>query len=101
MSHWAYNYLSHLINQIYKILPMAEEHNPNIYTYISSLIREVLGSSELLSELDYDGTLLRVLSILEYWSFNTEPIVILRKDIFKAISLCKTMQTNLAGDTDG
>ena len=90
-------YLSCLINQIYKILPMAEDKNEDTPDYIKGLLREITGSHEFIKIVDNDYTILRVISLLYYWQNRVliEPTYLLRRDIFKAISLCKTMQNNI------
>lgn len=90
-------YLSCLINQIYKILPMAEDKNKDTPEYIKGLLREIIGSHEFLKIVDDDYTVLRVVSLLYYWQKRVlvEPTYLLRRDVFKAISLCKTMQNNI------
>lgn len=95
MKVWVSNYLSQLINQIYKILPLAEEKNPDLSKYIDNLIREICGNEQFLKDIYYDGTMMRVVSILSYWIYEQEPISLLRRDVFKAISLCNIMKEKI------
>ena len=60
-----YNYLSRLIDKLFKIIPLKEVHSPTIDTYIEDLIFELRGNEEVFEETEYNPKLIDIISILE------------------------------------
>lgn len=83
------NRLKKLTNQFYKILPLKESGVETLPNYMQSLLREMLGASELIAALQYDGIYLSLLSILSFLISNDCDVDTVRCDIFKALSLIK------------
>lgn len=84
-------YLSSLVGQFYKILPLKESGEKSLGKYIDSLQREMLGCYDLIILLDNDELYLSLLSILEYLKENDCETEIVKREVFKAISICKKL----------
>ena len=86
-------YFDKLINQFFKILPIHENEEATLETYIDSLQIELLGLKDLIPELTADPMLLRLISILQY--FKEHPDCKrgrLRREVFKAIDICDKLK---------
>ena len=86
-----YNYLTKLIDRIYKIIPLKEENSPTIRVYMRSLISEMLSNSELINSLDYDSRLMIIISILNS-VIDSDDHNKYRKDIFKCINYIEQLK---------
>jgi len=80
------NYMSILIDGIFKILPLKEENNPTVEEYISSLISEMVGFKNIVDVINNDGRYLKVICSLES-IMNCTNIVFCKKEIFKCINI--------------
>lgn len=86
-------YLSSLIGQFYKILPIKESGEPSLGKYMDSLQREMIGCQNLIIALNHDELYLSLLSILQYLIDNEDcDASIVKTEVFKAISICKKLQ---------
>ena len=86
------NYLSNLINQFFKILPIKENKEPSLNKYIRSLERELLGCGSLISAIKNDSMFLSLVSILQYLIDNDDcDTHIVKQEVFKAIDICKKL----------
>lgn len=74
-------YLSKLIGRIFKIIPMSEEGCETLDSYIDSLVREMIGNSQIF----LGDELLSICGTLKGLNFNSHKQ--LKSDIFKAIDL--------------
>lgn len=82
-------YFRNLVNMFYKILPMREENEPSLMTYMSSLQAELLGCKSLIKALDNDPSYTSLLFILQFLIDNTDADhAKVRREIFRAISIC-------------
>lgn len=88
----AQNYLSGLTNKIFKILPMKEEGEKSLYTYIKSLRLEIAGCSELPCIFAEDEKFIAILGILQYLNENECDTQTTKREVFKCISLCKKLE---------
>lgn len=88
-----YKYFKHLVNRFFKILPMRENNEETLPSYIQSLQLELLGCNNLVEEIHNQSDFLTLLSILQYFIdnpvCNTE---IVRREVFRAISICNALQ---------
>lgn len=87
------NYMKSLIGQFYKILPIKESGEPSLKKYMESLQREMLGCHDLIIALHYDELYLSLLSILQYLSENDCETGVVKTEVFKAINICKKLQS--------
>jgi len=84
------DYLSKLINRVWKIIPMNEKEEERIYIdkYVESLIREITGVSIILDTLE--GDFLTIVGTLNGLRFDNHSSV--RSDIFKIIDIIKRIR---------
>lgn len=85
-------YLSSLIGQFYKILPIKESGEPSLGKYMDSLQREMIGCKDLIIALNNDELYLSLLAILQYLIENDCDTGIVKTEVFKAINICKKLQ---------
>ena len=86
------NYLSTLVNQFFKILPIKESGEPSLNEFIHSLQAELLGCHSLIEAINGDSMFLSLVSILQYLLDNECEIKVVKREVFKAISVCKKLQ---------
>ncbi|MFS0643679.1 hypothetical protein [Siminovitchia sp. 179-K 8D1 HS] len=82
-------YLIHLKDMVYKILPLFEEDNPHIYEYLDSVIFEIVGLKDDISNLPHEHWYVKVLAILraiESHSFTSEDQKKIKKEVFRMLS---------------
>jgi len=60
------NYMKYLISRIYKILPMQEEGCETLIEYMEDLCHELIGNSEMIEELKWDGNFLILMGNIQY-----------------------------------
>ena len=87
------NYLTTLINQFFKILPIRENNEPSLTDFMKSLQRELLGFGALMEEIEYDAIFISLVSILQFLIENECSVSVVKQDVFKAISLCKKLKS--------
>ena len=85
------NYLSSLVNQFFKILPLKESNEKSLPVYIKSLQREIIGFKSLVDGLGYDRDIIVLLSILEYMILEDPDVSIVKAEVFRAINICKKL----------
>ena len=81
------NYFNFLIGRVWKILPMWEEDNKDLQSYMESLQRELIGNMNLVEELKYDGYFITLLNKLEYLINEEYTNDICRKEVFECIDI--------------
>lgn len=83
-------YFNNLVNRFFKILPMKEQEEKSLSTYISSMQVEMFGFDSLFDEFKKDQSYITLLSILQYLKDNPDADVKdVRREVFRAISICK------------
>lgn len=82
-------YFSKLVGRVFKIIPMQEEKCTTLEEYTKSLIREIIGISELFSS----DELLVVVGVLNGLDYSNHKI--LRSDIFKAIDMIHKIKDSI------
>lgn len=88
------NFLNNLVNKFFKILPMREQEEKTLNTYIKSLQVELLGCKELVAAIKYDDLYLTLLSILQYLIDYPECSVNeVKREVFRAISVCNKLKS--------
>lgn len=86
------NYLGGLVNQFFKILPIKESGEPSLNEFMRSLQVELLGHKSLMRYLENDSMYMTLLSILEYLINNDCETYVVKREVFKAISICKKLR---------
>lgn len=93
------NYLATLVNLFFKILPMREKDEPSLLAYEKSLQAELLGCQALMHRVGYDARYLTLLSILQFLIDNPDcPVSEVRREVFKAISICNKLKQTYHDD---
>ena len=93
-----HNYFRNLVNHFFKILPIREQKEESLTTYMQSLQAELLGCRELVSAIHNDAAYLTLLSILQYLIDNPECTVReVKREVFRAISICNKLKAQYAG----
>ena len=86
-------YFKSLINSFFKILPMRENEDTTLPTYMCSLRAELLGCKNLIPQLTEDTSYLTLLSILQYLIDNyTEEVPTVKREVFRAINICSKLE---------
>ena len=86
-------YLRNLVNLFFKILPIRENGDKTLVTYMQSLQAELLGCSKLVVSLDSDPAFVTLLSILQFLIDNPESEQhVFKREVFKAISICNKLK---------
>lgn len=87
------NYFHDLVNRFFKILPMRENGEESLQTYMRSLRVELIGGKGLLPELRVNSSYLTLMAILEYLIDTPECTVSdVRREVFHAISVCNKLE---------
>lgn len=87
------NYFNSLVNAFFKVLPMRENNEATLLTYLQSLQLELLGCGRLIPQLCTDPQLLSLLSVLQ--AFIDEPEMAVdkvRREVFKSIRICNKLK---------
>lgn len=86
------NYLEFLINQLYKSLCLKEEKNDTLFSYLTSLRNELLGSIELIEFLKFDARYCAMLNKIQYLiherNISQEQF---KKEIFSCINIVQKL----------
>lgn len=92
------SYLNKLVDKVFKPLPLFEEKNEGLNTYVDSLLFELYGLQEVIS-LDNSGDYISLLSTLESIKMGLDEKSIkkqvLRRELFKCIDIIKNMIAKL------
>ena len=92
-----HNYFRTLVNHFFKILPIREQNEESLTTYMQSLQAELLGCKGLVSAIQNDASYLTLLSILQYLIDNPECTVReVKREVFRAISICNKLKAQYA-----
>lgn len=92
-----HNYFRNLVNHFFKILPIREQNEESLTTYMQGLQAELLGCKGLISAIQNDASYLTLLSILQYLIDNPECTVKeVKREVFRAISICNQLKAQYA-----
>lgn len=84
------------VNNIFKILPLYEEKNDNLESYISSLVFELSGLQDCIDyELTDFVTLIATVSNLKNESLKHNNKDIIKREVFKAIDISKSLSSKM------
>lgn len=91
------SYFRNLVNLLFKILPMRENNEETLAAYMESLIRELVGFSDLFAATDNDAGLLQILAIVRYLEGHPDcSVKTVRREVFRAISICNRLKDRYA-----
>lgn len=86
-------YFDSLVNRFFKILPMREENEQSLATYLRSLQMELLGCKGFLPSLSVSADYLSLLAILQFFVDSPESeLADVRREVFKAIRICNKLR---------
>jgi len=87
-------YLDTLINSVFKILPLYEEENVGVKTYVESLLFELYGLDKVIDIKDsyeYISLLSTLESIKEEVTKDGSQKKVIKREVFKCISIIKNV----------
>lgn len=94
------NYLDTLVNSFFKILPIKESEPNTLENYVKSLEIELVGCNSLFEGTNFDSALLVLISILRYLQENECEVSVVRREVFKSISIIKNLKKKYFEDGD-
>lgn len=96
-----YNYLDALVSRFFKILPMRENGEDSLPVYMESLRDELLGCSGIINALNFDPSFLTLVCILQFMIDTPDAkLQVIRRETFKAISICNKLKARFGKDGD-
>lgn len=87
------NYLTALIDRIFKILPMYESSDETLPQYVESLCGELKGCKILSPELCEDAIFASIICVLLNLNNEKKEHNEVKKSVFRAISDCKKLRS--------
>ena len=86
------NYMRSLVDRFFKILPLWEECEETLPTYLDSMLIEMSGFRSMMFALHHDQDYVTLIAILQYLADNpdTTPRTV-RREVFRAISICNKL----------
>lgn len=96
------NYLGHLVDRFFKILPLWEAKEETLPVYIQSLQAELIGCQEFVLAVQNDALLVRLASVLQYLIDHPEldPGTV-KREVFGSISVCNQLKIKYATKEGG
>lgn len=87
------SYFGNLVNHLFKILPMRENNEETLGTYIESLSCELIGFHDLFPAVENDAGLVQILSIIQYLAGHSDcSVKTVKREVFRAISICNKLK---------
>lgn len=83
-------YCKKKIGKIYKLLPLKEEHNPTLYSYINSLLVELYGSRKIIPRFASDPEFIMMICSIAGLE-STDDLSVFRSKVFECIEVCKKL----------
>ena len=94
-------YMRSLVNRFFKILPIREDGEDTLETYMRSLQAELLGCKEFVLAIHEDPLFMSLLNILQYLIDNQEcSLTVVKREVFRAISICNKLKAKYAVEVD-
>lgn len=89
------NFLSSLIDKIYKVLPMYEAGDEGVFVYIERFVAELKGGMYTFPALQSEGQYISIINNLNYILHCQCSVEECRRQTFDSISLAKKIKKNL------
>ena len=90
--HSLHNYMRSLVDRFFKILPLWEEREDTLPTYLDSMLVELSGFRSMMFALHHDHDFVTLIAIIQYLVDNPETkIRTVRREVFRAISICNKL----------
>lgn len=92
-------YVRSLVDRFFKILPLWEEQEESLRTYLESLLLELKGFNGLMCVLHDDRDYVSLLAILQYLIDHPETSThTVKREVFRAISICNKLRAKYFAD---
>lgn len=94
-------YLNSVVNSVFKILPLYEEQNVGVQTYVESLLFELYGldkSMAIKHSYEYISLLSTLESVKEEVVKDESKKSVIKREVFKCINIIKNMVGKLEED---
>lgn len=87
------NYFKTLVNHFFKIIPLREDNEESLPTYMEELQKELIGLGELIPGIGEDPDFLSLLSVLQYLICTPDcKMYEVKRKVFSSITVCNRMQ---------
>ena len=88
------NYFEYLVSRFFKILPIREQNEQSLSTYLQSFQLELVGCKNFICAIKQDAMFLSLISILQYLIDNPDcSVKSVRREVFNAISICNRLKS--------
>lgn len=92
-------YLRSLVDRFFKILPLWEDNEESLPTYLESLQLELVGFDGLMKAIDDDKDFITLLAILQYLIDNPDTAIrTVKREVFRAISICNKLSAKYCAE---
>jgi hypothetical protein len=91
-------YLNSIVNSVFKILPLYEEQNVGVATYVESLIFELDGLQDIIAiehSYEYISLLSTLASVRKEVEREGSKKTVIKREVFKCINIIKNMAGKL------
>lgn len=90
------SYFDSLVNHFFKILPMREQNEKTLQTYIRSFQLELIGCNSCFVPIRDMPEFITLISILQYFIDTPDcDVRVIKREVFRAISICNALRTRL------
>lgn len=89
------NYLDSLVGRFYKIMPMHEDEDPTLQSYLEGLNRELSGVKSLVIVLNNNPYFMQLIGTVQYFIDNEFDKKICKKEVMKCIDISKKLKKKL------
>lgn len=89
------SYLDSLVGRFYKIMPMKEDNDPTLNSYLKSFNRELCGSKSLILALDNNPYFIQLIGTVQYFIDNDINKETCATEVKKCISISKKLKKKL------
>lgn len=86
------NYFDFLIGRTFKILPLKEEGNKTLKSYLENFQRELIGNQNLFTVLVDEPSFISVLSSIQFLIDEKYDTTVCRKEVFKCIHILEKIK---------
>lgn len=89
-----HNYMRSLVDRFFKILPLWEEGEESLPTYLDSMLVELSGFRSMMFALHHDHDFVTLIAIIQYLIDNPETSShTVKREVFRAISICNKLSS--------
>lgn len=93
------NYFEYLVNHFFKILPMYENCEATLWTYMKRMQAEMVGCKEFVYCLKSNPMYMSLLAILQYLMYEDNiDATDVKREVFEAISICNKLKKQYADE---